>query len=110
MNILTTENVLTQEFNFIPRNGNFDGLFLTDEMTNVTVQVPIISSVSTSYYHVINAVFNLIENRFYTVNINQAETVVFKERIFCTNQPPVSFSNNAGVYVPFTTSNEFIIL
>ena len=35
--------------------------------------------------------------------------ILFKDKVFCTNQPLVSFSVNNGQYVSSTTTNDFII-
>jgi hypothetical protein len=41
--------------------------------------------------------------------LSNGNDIVFKDKVFCTNQPIVSFSVNNGQYVSSTTTNDFII-
>jgi len=51
----------------------------------------------------------LEENNFYTLSITRYQKEVFRGRIFCTNQSPIStFSVNSGEYTTTTSTNEFI--
>lgn len=108
MIILTTENVLSQTFYCIPRSVAFSDLLLTDESTNETINVPIIANQSASYVHEVEAIFNLVENRFYMLEL-KGQQRVFLDKVFCTNQAISSFSVNQGQYVVNNTNNEFII-
>ena len=53
--------------------------------------------------------FDLVENHFYMLVLKDGTDVLFKDKVFCTNQPLVSFSVNNGQYVSSTTTNDFII-
>jgi hypothetical protein len=109
MIILTTENVLSQTFYCIPRSVAFNVLLLTDESTNETINVPIIANQSASYVHEVEAIFNLVENRFYMLELQGGGQRLFLDKVFCTNQAISSFSVNQGQYVVHNTNNEFII-
>jgi hypothetical protein len=107
--IVLNVSELSQIISFIPRDGNYDTLELTDEQTNDTQVVNIIDSTVGEYYHTIEAIFDLVENHFYMLVLKDGTDVLFKDKVFCTNQPLVSFSVNNGQYVSSTTTNDFII-
>lgn len=110
MIVLTTQNVLSQTFNCTPRTGTITDLFITDESTNVTINVPIITQGLFSYFYQIEAIFNLTENRFYMIELQDTNgDRLLLEKAFCTDQPLATFSVNNGQYVVNTTTNEFII-
>tara|TARA_R110001606_G_scaffold392036_1_gene560623 strand:- start:911 stop:1240 length:330 start_codon:yes stop_codon:yes gene_type:complete len=99
-----------QSIRFIPRTTTYDGLFITDDQTNTEVQVTIASSVQGDYYDTINATFTILQNHFYNLEIRNGSTVVYKDRIFCTNQAVDSYSINDGKYTSIPSDNKFIIL
>jgi hypothetical protein len=107
--IVLNVSELSQVISFIPRDGSYDTLELTDEQTNDTQVVNIIDSTVGEYYHTIEAIFDLVENHFYMLVLKDGTDVLFKDKVFCTNQPLVSFSVNNGQYVSSTTTNDFII-
>ena len=98
-----------QTFSFIPRSDSYDGLFLTDDQTNVEIEVTIDDSVIGDYINTITATFDLIEGHFYNLVLKDGADVVYKDKVFCTNQPVVSFSVNNGQYVSNSTTNDFIV-
>ena len=107
--IVLNVSELSQIISFIPRDENYDTLELTDEQTNDTTEVEILDSVVGEYYHTIEAIFDLVENHFYMLVLKNGSDIVFKDKVFCTNQPIVSFSVNNGQYTSSTTTNDFII-
>ena len=108
MIILTTETS-NQNFVFIPRSHTFDSIVITDDQTNETVEIENYTHTVGDYYDTINAQFNLVENHYYDLVIINGAVVVYKDRIFCTNQPIVNFSVNNGQYISSSTANEFIV-
>ena len=107
--IVLNVSATSQIISFIPRDGSYDTLELTDEQTNDTQVVNIIASTVGEYYHTIEAIFDLVENHFYMLVLKDGTGILFKDKVFCTNQPLVSFSVNNGQYVSSTTTNDFII-
>jgi len=107
--IILQEIATPQTFSFIPRSGTFNNLQITDEQTGVTTVVAITSSVVGQYYTTITATFSLKENHFYTLTLRQNTNVVFKDKVFCTNQAIPTFSVNNGQYVVNTSNNDFIL-
>jgi len=105
-----------QNFSFIPRSKTYDTLILKDESTNIETQVTIDSSTSNDYYETITAtfhttvpVFDLVEDRFYRLIIKNGTDIVYRDRIFVTNQVITNFNVNKNVYESNTSTNEFII-
>ena len=106
--IVLQETANAQTFSFIPRSQSYDALFLTDDQTNVEVQVTIDASTQGDYLDTITATFTLTEGHFYNLVVKDGSDVVFKDRVFCTNQAVVSFSVNNGQYTSNSTTNDFI--
>jgi len=107
--IILQEIGTAQSFSFIPRQDTYNTLQLTDEQTGVTSSVTITTNVIGEYYNTITATFSLKENHFYTLTLKQNTTVVFKDKVFCTNQSIPTFSVNNGQYVVNTSNNDFIL-
>lgn len=109
MVILTTENVTNQILRFIPRSRIFDSVKITDEQTNVTTIINSYTFEAGDYWCSLSAVFNLKENHFYTIEIKNENTIVFRDKIFCTDQSTSSFSVNNAQYTSNNTTNTFIV-
>lgn len=109
MVILTTENVTNQTLRFIPRSRIFDSVKITDEQTNVTAIINSYTFEAGDYWCSLSAVFNLKENHFYTIEIKNNTTIVFRDKIFCTDQSTSSFSVNNAQYTSNNTTNTFIV-
>lgn len=107
--IILQETASAQTFSFIPRSSVYNTLHITDEQTGVTTNVTITSSVTGSYYDTITATFSLKQNHFYTLTLKQNTDIVYKDKIFCTNQATPTFSVNNGQYVVNTSNNDFIL-
>jgi hypothetical protein len=107
--IILQESNTAQSFSFIPRSNTYNVLELTDEQTGVTSVVTITSNVVGSYFNTITATFSLKQNHFYTLEVKQNTDVVFKDKVFCTNQSIPTFSVNAGQYTANSSNNDFII-
>ena len=107
--IVLQETNDTQTFSFIPRSDSYDGLFLTDDQTNVEEEVAIDDNTIGDYINTITATFDLKEGHFYNLVLKDGADVVYKDKVFCTNQPIVSFSVNNGQYTSNSTTNDFIV-
>jgi len=106
--IVLTTSTSAQTFSFIPRDG-FNTMILTDDQTNTPVTVSITSSTQGDYINTITATFDLIEGHFYDLVLKQGTDIVYKDRIFCTDQNIVNFSVNSGQYNSNTTANTYIV-
>jgi hypothetical protein len=85
-----------------------DAIVLRDEETNTEETIECVFSID-KYYAVTNLVFPIIENKFYTLTILNGTDVVYRDKIFCTNQIIEEFSINNNVYTQRTSDNEYII-
>lgn len=108
MIILTTDNVNPQTFPLITRGGTITDVILVDEQTNVSVNLTFTETLG-SYYSIIESVFDLIENHFYTLTCFDGTDIIYRDKIFCTDQSIVTFSVNKAQYTSNTTTNEFIV-
>jgi tagatose-1,6-bisphosphate aldolase non-catalytic subunit AgaZ/GatZ len=107
--IILQESASAQIIAFIPRQDTYNGLTITDEQTGVTTNVTIVSNTVGEYYNTIEAVFTLVENHFYILKVKQGSTVVFQDKVFCTNQSIPTFSVNEGQYINNSSNNDFIL-
>ena len=107
--IVLTPSLTAQTFSFIPRNTTYNVMQITDEQTNVTQTVTILSSNTGDYVNTITALFTLVDGHFYNLVLKNGSNIIFKDRVFCTSQNLVTFSVNNGVYVSNVTTNDFIV-
>ena len=113
--IVLTPSTSPQTFSCIPRDNTFNVMELTDEQTNEPIPVAITSSTSSAYVSTITATFNssslqLIEGHTYLLELRNAlSEIIYKDKIFCTAQPLVTFSVNNNQYVSNSTINDFIV-
>lgn len=112
--IILQESESSQTINFIPREyteGTTYTVKITNESTNSDVYNQDVTSFTENLYYYQHAdTFSLKENTFYLLTIT-ATDVVFKDKIFCTNQTATSYSVNDSEYtIHETDTNEFIFL
>lgn len=106
--IVLTTSTSAQTFSFIPRDIP-TSMVITDDQTNTPVNIAITSQTQGGYINTLTATFALKEGHFYDVVLYKNTDIVYKDRIFCTDQNIVSFSVNNGQYTSNTTSNTFIV-
>ena len=110
MVILTTSGS-AQTFEFTPRATAYNTMIVTNESTNIPVTVTISSSAIATYYHTITATFSLLEGNYYTIVLKQNSTIVWKSRIYCTDQTTLpQYTVNSGVYTSQSSTNQYVIL
>ena len=106
----------SQTINFIPREyetsgSNIYNISIINETTNKSVyDVDTNSFTALDYYYQYSAVFTLVEDTFYTLTIKKSGNVIYKDKIFCTNQTVSTYSVNNNEYEEQETTNEFIVL
>ena len=62
-------------------------------------------------YMIIRDVFNLVENHFYNLTITDGTSVIYRDKIFCTNQTISEYSVNKDEYVTEDSyDNDYIII
>ena len=111
--IILQESASSQTINFIPREytqGTTYTVKIVNESSNAEVYNQDVTTFTENlYYFQHSDTFNLKEDTYYMLTITSSE-VVFKDKIFCTNQTVSSYSVNEAEYKPHTTQNEFIFL
>jgi hypothetical protein len=106
--IILKEQEAAQVLKFIPRSYGADTIVLRNETTN---EIQTISATFTldSYYLSTSKIFDLKENTFYNLTIKNGVEVVYKDKVFCTNQVLKDYTVNKDEYVAHATNNDFII-
>lgn len=107
MNVLTT-TLDPQPLVIVPRSTTFDELIFTDDSTNIPVVIEIDSVEDKSYYQILNVFCELVENRFYNVELFNDGALIYRGKVFCTDQTIVNFSVNKGRYTSHATTNQYI--
>lgn len=112
--IVLQKSTDSQTFSFIPRSYT-SGLTYTIKVTNETTNKEVYSETTTSftaedYYYQYSGTFTLVEDTFYTLEITQGSNLIFRDKIFCTNQTVDTYSINNNAYTEQSVANEFIVL
>jgi len=106
--IILKEQNTVQTFSFIPRELNATSIVLRNETTGVETTINTTFYLS-DYYLTASTIFDLKENTFYNLTIKNNTDIVYKDKIFCTNQNTDTYSVNQNQYVANVTNNEFKI-
>lgn len=107
--IILKEQLTDQTFRFIPRELKADTLVFTNESTNEEVSY-VCDFYKDSYYLSVTDTFTLKEGTFYSLKVLNNNDIVYRDRVFCTNQNLDTFSINNGQYTDHQTTNEWIII
>jgi len=112
--IILQETGSAQNLDFIPRSfttGTTYNVSIVNEQTNTTVYNQNTTAVSeVLYYNRYNAAFGLKQDNFYVLTIKAGTDVVFKDKIFCTNQTVADYTVNQNQYTTNSTTNEFVFI
>ena len=106
--IILKEQVEAQTLKFIPRSYGANTIILRNDTTN-EIQTISASFSLDSYYLTTTTIFDIKENYFYDLTIKNGVEVVYKDKVFCTNQVIADYTINKNEYVANVTNNEFII-
>jgi hypothetical protein len=103
-----------QTFNFIPRSYT-QGTTYTIKITNETTNTEVYNQTSTSfvsvdYYYQHSDTFSLVEDTMYNIEITAGSELIFRDKIFCTNQTVATYSVNNNAYTENSDDNDFIVL
>ena len=93
------ESAIAQTLSIIPRSYVYlINYVITDEQTNVAVTVSdFIPVFNNGYIEILNT-FDLKENKFYKLDVYNGTTLIYRDKIFCTNQDIDTYNINNGVY------------
>ena len=106
--IILKEQIEAQSLKFIPREYSATSIVLVNEMTNESTTISSDFYID-GYYLYTTATFDLKEGNFYTLTIKNDNDVVYKDKIFCTNQVIADYTINKNEYVANQTTNDFIV-
>ena len=120
--IILSTSATAQDISIIPRNyiSSFT-MEVRDDSTNVSVDYSITSGLTVGNYLTFSNTFSpvLIEGHFYNLTIYTDDTktsVIFKDRIFCTDQDISQTTNNhykinEGQYTTYNgNDNDYIVI
>ena len=97
--IVLKEIGTAQTVRFIPtRRSSGTSLILKNETTNASTTYSITTSV-TSYYSTFSKILTLKEGHFYEMTILDGAELVYRDKVFCTNQTIATYSINKDEYV-----------
>lgn len=105
--IVLQELATSQEFRIIPRQLAATSMVITNELTDVSTTYAITPTID-RYYLVIDEIVVLEENNFYTLTVLDTTDVVYKGKIFCTNQTIPTYTPNNNEYTTYPSTNDYI--
>ena len=113
--IVLEESASAQTINLIPRkftSGDSYNVTIVNETTNQEVYNVDTTAIAEHLYHnTYTAVFPLKEDISYVLTIKDGAEVIFKDKMFCTNQTDLmAYTINDSDYIFNDTDNEFITL
>ena len=109
--IILKTDATAQTFKFIPREYTATSLVLTNEDQNTSVTYnPTFTK--TKYYLQTSVTFSpfLKEGTFYTLEVLNGSSIIYRDIIFCTDQALSTYSINDGQFTEHETTNEYILL
>lgn len=106
--IILREQETAQTLNAIIYGSNADAIVLRDEETNIEVEINCTFSID-RYYVATSAIFPIKENKYYTLTILNGTDVVYRDKVFCTNQTIASYTINKDQYTQHVTNNDYKI-
>ena len=105
--IILQETVAAQDFKVIPREYVADTMVITDETSGVSVSYDI-TATQVSYYLTFSKAVTLKEGVFYSLEIKNGSDVVYKDKVFCTNQDTTTYTVNNNEFTTNSTNNDYI--
>lgn len=105
--IILKESELTQTINVIPRYYIADSMKIKGQEGTTTYAI---TSAQDGRYLTFDKIIDIKEGQFYTLTVLDGVNIVYKDKIFCTNQTVSSYSVNNDTYTETTSNNDYIIL
>jgi hypothetical protein len=106
--IILREQETAQTLNAIIYGSNADAIVLRDEETNIETEINCTFSID-RYYVATSAIFPIKQNKYYTLTILNGTDIVYRDKVFCTNQVIANYTINKDQYTQHTTKNEYKI-
>lgn len=96
-----------QEFKVIPRTYAATRMTLTNETTREVTSYDITATID-GYYLTWTEAVTVTEDTFYNMTVYNGADIVYKDRVFCTNQTVSSYSVNNNEFTSVSSDNEYI--
>jgi hypothetical protein len=111
MKILTTSTD-AQEMTIIPRSyPALIDIRLRDESTNTVTLIEDVAATTNKGYLIFSTAYSLTENVFYELTILSGSDVIYKDKVFCTDQVIADYTLNENEYITENTyDNDYILL
>ena len=106
--IILKEQETAQTLSAIIYGSDADTIVLRDEETNIETEIEATFSID-KYFVTTSVIFPIKENKYYTLTIKDGTNIVYRDKIFCTNQSLSTYSINKDEYVQHVTTNEYKI-
>jgi hypothetical protein len=104
--IILKKQTTAQSMTFIPRELEATTIILRNETTNIETTIEAEFFLN-DYYLTTTNIFNLVENTFYNLTIKNGSNIIYKDKVFCTNQEVNDYTVNQNQYIANATTNEF---
>ena len=105
-----TTSASAQTLKIIPRSyASSVSMILRDDSTNTSTTYSSISTSTDKNYLVVSQALSpvLVEGRFYDLTIKEGSNVIYKDKVFCTDQTISSFTVNSSEYTIPTGNDVF---
>ena len=105
-----TTSASAQTLKIIPRSyASCVSMILRDDSTNTSTTYSSISTSTDKNYLVVSQALNpvLVEGRFYDLTIKEGSNVIYKDKVFCTDQTISSYTVNSSEYTVPTGNDVF---
>ena len=105
-----TTSASAQTLKIIPRSyASSVSMILRDDSTNTSTTYSSISTSTDKNYLVVSQALSpvLVEGRFYDLTIKEGSNVIYKDKVFCTDQSVASYTVNSGEYTVPTGNDVF---
>lgn len=105
--IILKESALSQTFNVIPRYYVADSMNIKGSEGSTSYAI---TASQDGRYLTWDKIVTLTEGQFYTITILDGTSVVYTDRVFCTNQVIADYTINKDTYTETTSNNDYIIV
>ena len=105
-----TTSASAQTLKVIPRSyASSVSMILRDDSTNTSTTYSSISTSTDKNYLVVLQALSpvLVEGRFYDLTIKEGSNVIYKDKVFCTDQTISSYTVNSSEYTVPTGNDVF---
>lgn len=105
-----TTSASAQTLKIIPRSyASSVSMILRDDSTNTSTTYSSISTSTDKNYLVVSQALSpvLVEGRFYDLTIKEGSNVIYKDKVFCTDQTISSYTVNSSEYTIPTGNDVF---